>query len=65
MWEARGIKSIIEYIINEKLETAVRDTTVFRGNEIDTDHFLSQSTFKVNKQYYTQRRNNRQKGIKH
>jgi hypothetical protein len=51
---------IIDYIIiNEKFKTTIRDTRVFRGSEIDTDHFLLQRTFKISKQYYSQRRNNK------
>jgi hypothetical protein len=37
-WEARGIKSIIDYIIiNENLKNAIKDTRVFRGSEINTE----------------------------
>jgi hypothetical protein len=58
-WEARGIKSIIDYIIiNENLKNAMRDTTVFRGSEIYTDYYLLESTFKICRQYHTQRRSN-------
>jgi hypothetical protein len=39
-------------------KTAIRDTRVFRGSEVDTDYFLLQSTFKINKKYYNQGRNN-------
>jgi hypothetical protein len=55
-----GHQSIIDYIIiNEKLKTAIRDTRVFRGSEIDTDHYLLQRTFKISKRYYTQRKINK------
>jgi hypothetical protein len=58
-WEARGVKSIIDYsTINENLNNAIRDTRVFRGSEIDTDHYLLESTFKIHRQYHTQRRSN-------
>jgi hypothetical protein len=59
-WEARGTKSIIDYIIiNEKLKATIRDTRVLRGSEIDTDHYLLQSTFKISKRYYTQWKTNK------
>lgn len=38
---------------------AVRDTTAFRLSEIDTEHFLLGSTFKISKQNHTQRRGNK------
>jgi hypothetical protein len=31
-WEAQGTKSIIDYIINEKLKTTIKETTVFTGH---------------------------------
>jgi hypothetical protein len=37
------------------LRTAIRDTTVFRGHKIDSDHYLLQS--KIHKQYYIKKRN--------
>ncbi|NSM56166.1 RNA-directed DNA polymerase [Wolbachia endosymbiont of Atemnus politus] len=40
-WEARGYKSIIDYIIsNMKMSEMIIDTRVFRGSEIDSDHHL-------------------------
>lgn len=40
-WSARGSRSIIDYIIvNRKLEGQVRDTRVYRGQDIRSDHFL-------------------------
>lgn len=51
MWEARGIRSVTDYIIiHGKLKTAIRDTRLFRGSEIDTDYFLLQSTLKISKE---------------
>ena len=46
-WEARGTKSIIDYIIiNDRLKSSIEDTRVFRGKEIDSDHKLVESKFK-------------------
>ena len=46
-WEARGTRSIIDYIIiNERLKSNIEDTRVFRGCEIDSDHMLVESKFK-------------------
>jgi len=46
-WEARGTKSIIDYIIiNDRLKGSIEDTRVFRGSEIDSDHKLVESKFK-------------------
>ena len=43
-WEARGTKSIINYIIlNDRLKSNNEDTRVFRGSEIDSDHKLVES----------------------
>jgi len=46
-WEARGTKSIIDYIIiNDRIKSNIEDTRVFRGSEIDSDHKLVESKFK-------------------
>jgi len=46
-WEARGTKSIIDYIIiNDRLKSNIENTRVFRGSEIDSDHKLVESKFK-------------------
>jgi len=46
-WEARGAKSIIDYIIiNDRLKSNIKDTRVFRGSKIDSDHKLVESKFK-------------------
>jgi len=46
-WEARGTRSIIDYIIiNDRLRSKTEDTRVFRGSEIDSDHKLVESKFK-------------------
>jgi hypothetical protein len=45
-WEARGTRSIIDYItINERLKSNIEDTRVFKGSEIDSD-MLVESKFK-------------------
>ena len=46
-WEARGTKSIIDYIIiNDRLKSNIEDTRVFRGSETDSDQKLVESKFK-------------------
>ena len=46
-WEARGTKSIIDYIIiNDRLKSNTEDTKVFRGSETDSDHKLVESKSK-------------------
>jgi len=46
-WEARGTKSVIDYIIiNDRLKSNIEDTRVFRGSEIDSDHKVVESKFK-------------------
>jgi hypothetical protein len=40
-WSARGQRSIIDYVIcNKKLSEMVLDTRVYRGPEIESDHYL-------------------------
>ncbi|PSN55001.1 hypothetical protein C0J52_02310 [Blattella germanica] len=40
-WSARGSYSIIDYVIvNQKMRNLVRDTRVFRGSDIHSDHYL-------------------------
>jgi endonuclease/exonuclease/phosphatase family metal-dependent hydrolase len=40
-WSSRGSKSLIDYVIvNRKLASQVRDTTVFRGSNVNSDHYL-------------------------
>jgi uncharacterized protein YabN with tetrapyrrole methylase and pyrophosphatase domain len=56
---SKGHQIIIDYIIiNENLKNAIRDTRVFRESKIDTDHYLLESTFKIRRQYHTQKRSN-------
>ena len=46
-WEARGTKSVIDYIIiNDRLKSNIEETRVFRGREIDSDHKLVEGKFK-------------------
>ena len=46
-WEARGTKSLIDYIIiNDRLKSNIEDTRVFRGSEIDSENKLVESKFK-------------------
>lgn len=40
-WEARGHKSIIDYCItNSKMAKVIQDIRVYRGIELNTDHYL-------------------------
>lgn len=51
-WEARGTKSIIDYTItNEKMWPNVIDTRVYRGAEIDSDHYLVKTKIRIPKKY--------------
>jgi hypothetical protein len=44
MCEARGMTSIIDYIIiNDRLKSNIEDTRVVWGSEIDSDHNLVES----------------------
>ena len=46
-WEARRTRSIIDYIIiNDRLNSNIEDTRVFRGRKIDSDHKLVESRLK-------------------
>ena len=46
-WEARGTRSIIDYIIiNDRLKSNIEDTRVFRGSKIVSKHKLVESKFK-------------------
>jgi len=46
-WEARGTKSIIDYILtNDRLKSNIEDTREFRGSEIDYGHKLVENKFK-------------------
>ena len=46
-WEARGIKSVLNYIIiNDRLQSNIGDTRDFRGSETDSDHKLVERKFK-------------------
>lgn len=47
-WNARGSRSIIDYVIaNKKMSSQIRDTHVFRGNDISSDHFLVTSKVEI------------------
>jgi exonuclease III len=49
--EARGTRSIIDYIIiNERLKSNIEDTRLYRESEIDSDHMLVESKFKFSLQ---------------
>lgn len=46
-WQARGTRSVIDYIIiNEGLKIIVHDTRVSRESKIDSDNKLDESNFK-------------------
>jgi endonuclease/exonuclease/phosphatase family metal-dependent hydrolase len=47
-WSARGLKSLIDYItVNKKLVSQIRDTTVCRGVDINSDHYLIKSEIEL------------------
>ena len=40
-WEARGHKSIVDYLItNMKISKVIQDIRFYRSNEIGNDHYL-------------------------
>jgi hypothetical protein len=40
-WSSRGSESLIDYVIvKRKLASQVRDTTVFRGSNVNSDHYV-------------------------
>lgn len=58
-WEARGSKSIIDYAIcNNKLADLVLDVRVFRGPEIESDHYLLICPIRLQPRWY--KRKNKQ-----
>lgn len=47
-WSARGSRSIIDYVIaNRKIASQIIDTTVYRGNDVNSDHFLVMSKIQI------------------
>lgn len=51
-WEARGLHSLIDYVIvNEKCKGLVRDTHVDRGSEVGSDHYLVISKLTMKKRW--------------
>jgi hypothetical protein len=51
-WAERGSKSIIYYVIaNKKIWPYITDTRVYRGAEVDTDHFLVLCKIRTPKPY--------------
>jgi hypothetical protein len=53
-WSARGYRSIIDYIFeNKKLSPLVNDTKVFRGYDVATDHYLLISKIRLPQKWYT------------
>lgn len=47
-WTARGLRSIIDYVmVNKKLASQVRDTRVYRGSDINSDHYLLKSDIEI------------------
>jgi hypothetical protein len=47
-WAARGYHSIIDYFLgNEKVAKLFDEVRVFRGCDIDTDHFLLLAKIKL------------------
>jgi len=53
-WSARGYRSSINYILtNKKLSPFANDTTVFRGYDVTTDHYLLISKIRLPQKWYT------------
>jgi len=53
MWSTRGYRSIIDYILTNKiLSPLVNDTNVFRGYDVTTDHYLLISKIRLPKEWY-------------
>ena len=53
-WSIRGYRSIIDYILrNKKLSPLVKDTEVFRGCNVATDHCLLISKIRFPQKWYT------------
>ncbi|KAJ4440326.1 hypothetical protein ANN_08465 [Periplaneta americana] len=60
-WEARNLKSIIDYIIcNNKIANMVLDTRVFRGPEIESDHYLLVSSIRIKPRWHRKKKNTNQ-----
>lgn len=60
-WEARGTKSLIDYIlVNSKLVKLLIDTHVYRGAELNSDHYLVMSKFRLYARWNKPGRNKRQ-----
>ena len=52
-WSARGRKSIIDYVLtNHKLSPQIKDTKVFRGYDINSDHFLLKCTCSIRTKWH-------------
>ena len=57
-WSARGYRSIIDYILTNKiLSPLVNDTKVFRGCNVATDHYLLISKIRLPQKWYTSIKN--------
>ncbi len=52
-WSARGRRYIIDYVqVNKKKGSLVRDVRVYRGYDVDTDHFLLISKILIHYKYH-------------
>ena len=52
-WEARNTRSIIDYILcNNRISDMVLDARVFRGPEIETDHYLLVCPIRLKPRWY-------------
>jgi hypothetical protein len=52
-WSARGARSIIDYIIcNQKTANLILDVRIYRGLEIETDHYLVAAPLRIPPRWY-------------
>jgi hypothetical protein len=60
IWSARGSRSIIDYIIcNQKTANLILDVRVYRGPQIETDHYLVASPLRISPRWYKRKQQTR------
>jgi hypothetical protein len=50
-WSARNSRSMIDYVLVDKIATLVKDTRVYRGADIHSDHYLVVSKLVMTKRW--------------
>jgi hypothetical protein len=59
-WSARGARSIIHYIIcNQKTANLILDVRVYRGPEMETDHYLVAAPLRIPPRWYKRKQQTR------